>query len=81
MVIVLRSNDVGAPQGERHGVSAKLTKALMPQSCVGRRGASTLTSKEGSELTGKGVEVRKLVVYDDYELPYASLAVGWPVAG
>jgi hypothetical protein len=50
---MLRSEDVHAPKGESHGVSAMVTKALVPQSSVSRRGTNTFVSKEGNVFTGK----------------------------
>jgi hypothetical protein len=67
MIVVLRSKDVRVPQSESHGVSSTVTKALVPQSCVSRRGASTFVSKEVSELSGKGMKMRKTVVHDEDE--------------
>jgi hypothetical protein len=55
MTVELRSGDVGAPHGESHGVSARVTTVLVPQSCATRRGANTFVSKEGNELAGKGL--------------------------
>jgi hypothetical protein len=68
MTVVLRSSDVGAPKGESHGVSARMTKALVPQSGVSRHGASTFVSKEGSELTVNGLQMRQVVVHDEDEV-------------
>jgi hypothetical protein len=57
MTVVLHSKNIRAPASESHGVHATVTKAFVPQSCVSRRGGNTFVSKEGSELTGKGMEM------------------------
>jgi hypothetical protein len=68
MTVVLRSDDVHAPEGENHGVSATVTKALVPQSSVSKRGTNTFVSKEGSVLIGKSLKARKIVVHDEEEV-------------
>jgi hypothetical protein len=52
-----------------HGVPARVTKALMPQSGVIRSRAGPLISNEGSELTRKGLKVRELIMHDEDEAP------------
>jgi hypothetical protein len=68
MTVVLRACDVGAPKGESHGVSARMTKALVPQSGVSTHGASTFVSKEVSELSVNGLHMRQVVVHDEDEV-------------
>jgi hypothetical protein len=66
MTVVLRSIDVFASESESHGVLARVTKALVPQRCVSLRWANTFVSKKGSEITGKGVKMREIVLhYED----------------
>jgi hypothetical protein len=57
-----------AHEGETHGIFSTVTKALVPQSSVIRRGTNTIVSKEGSVLTGKSLKVRKMVVHYEDEL-------------
>jgi hypothetical protein len=57
-----------ALEGESHGVSSTVTKALVPQSSVTRRGTNTFVSKEESVLTGKSLKVRKIVVHYEDEV-------------
>jgi hypothetical protein len=45
-----------------------MTKALVPQSGVSRHGGSTFVSKEGSELTVNGLQMRQVVVLDEDEV-------------
>jgi hypothetical protein len=68
ITVVLRSSDVHAPKGERQGVSPRMTKALVPQRSVNRRGTKKCVSKKGSVLTGKSLNVRKIVVHDEDEI-------------
>jgi hypothetical protein len=68
MSVVLRSCDVSALEGESHGVFAGVTKALVPQRGVNRRGIIIFVSKEGSELTGTDMKMRKIVVHDEDEV-------------
>jgi hypothetical protein len=68
MTVVLRSGDVHAPKGESHGVAARVTKALVPQSSVSRHGTNICISKERSVFTGKSLKVRKIGVHDEDEV-------------
>jgi hypothetical protein len=44
-----------------------VTKALVQRSSVNICGANTFVSKEGSELTGNGIKMRKVVLHDEDE--------------
>jgi hypothetical protein len=68
MTVVLRSIDVGAPKGEFHDATTRMTKALVSQSGVSRHGASTFVRKEGSELTVNGLQMKQVVVHDEDEV-------------
>jgi hypothetical protein len=69
VTVVLRSNDVRVAKSECHGVPAGVTKVRMLQSGVRGSRTGRFVSNEGSEPTGKGLKVRELVVYDEYEAP------------
>jgi hypothetical protein len=83
MTVVLRSINACAPENESHGVSAKVTKVVVPKSGVSRRGANTFVSNKGSELARKGLEIREVVVHDDDEalmwITCRELSDGWEV--
>jgi hypothetical protein len=64
---VLRYYDVHAAESKSHGVLVMVTKGLVPHSCVIRRGGITFVSNKGSELTGMGLKVGKIVVHDEDE--------------
>jgi hypothetical protein len=66
---VLRSSYAHAPESKSRGVPAWVTKTLVPYSSVSKCGASTcFVSKEGSELIGKGLKMKKVVVHAEDEV-------------
>jgi hypothetical protein len=78
---VLRSSDVRALKSDSYGVLAMVTKALVPQRSIIRCAAITFVSKEGSELTGKGMTMRKVVVHDEDEASMRVIGNGLPDCG
>jgi hypothetical protein len=69
MIVASCSGDIHAHEGESHGVFAMVTKALVTQSSVNRRGTNTFVSKEVIALTGKTMKVKKkIVVHDEDEV-------------
>jgi hypothetical protein len=64
--------DVFAPEDRRHGASAWVAEALMPQSCVsGGSRANFYVSNYRRELTGKSLKVMEVVVHAERGGPIA----------